>query len=889
MISKSVRRIISMALVLLMTCSSMLFAKGTDYLGHWAEGSIQNWIDKGYVKGYQDGTFKAENDITRAEFMAIVNRSLGFTAEKEVIYKDVRESHWAYNEFKRASAAGYIGGFEDGTLRPNNKITRQEVAAIIARLLNLKDAKGSKTFLNLNDVEKIPKWSEGVVSAIVDKGYMKLRGKDFAPTLPATRAEVIDALNRGYLNYIKIEYNKAGTYTAGVVDGSIEIKVKDVILEDTIINGNLIISEAVGSGNVNLKNVIVKGDTIVRGGGMNSIIIEDSDISNLIIEKIDGKIRILTKGSTYIDNVDMSSGGKLEADGNNFGYIVIAEDISSDEPIILIGNFENIEIRSGDNEIQVQSGTIKNLVIASTAKGAQVNLAVGAKVDEVEINAAAQIDGKGTIGTATVNTEGVKIIEPVEPVKKADGVGKVEIIKPTTSGGGGGGGSITPTNVPVSAITVTGTGDVTTITTDKGTLQMLADVTPTTATNKSVTWSVTDGTGSATISPTGLLTAVTNGTVTVKATSVSTGTVNGSLEIMITGQLLPSTIIFANGATVAKITSDANFTNAVSGVGDGAVTYTSGTPATATVNASTGEVTIVAVGTTVITAVKAATATHATVTKAYTLTVSKIPSTIVFANGTAVSKVTSDGNFTNTVSGVGDGAITYTSGTGTVATINATGEVTIKAVGTTVITAVKAATATHETVTNSYTLTVTAAPLQPSTLHFDNVGPINKVTNSSAFTNAASAMDGGDGAITYSSSDTSVAIVNAAGSITIKGAGTTIITATQAASSTHQAGTAMYTLNVTVGSLLASTLQFDFTLETLTKPLTQGAMTTKAWSTGGVIGAITHSSSNTSVATINPVTGGLTFLTKGTTIITATQEETSTHLGGTVSFTLVIN
>ena len=68
-------------------------------------------------------------------------------------------------------------------------------------------------------------------------------------------------------------------------------------------------------------------------------------------------------------------------------------------------------------------------------------------------------------------------------------------------------------------VTVTGAGSATTITVDNGTLQMSAHIDPHDATDQSVVWSVTNGTGSATISATGLLTAVSDGTVTVKATA----------------------------------------------------------------------------------------------------------------------------------------------------------------------------------------------------------------------------------------------------------------------------------------------------------------------------------------------------------------------------------
>lgn len=87
--------------------------------------------------------------------------------------------------------------------------------------------------------------------------------------------------------------------------------------------------------------------------------------------------------------------------------------------------------------------------------------------------------------------------------------------------------------VPVSSITVQGTSGVSTITTGGGTLQMEATVLPANATDKTVTWSVTNGTGSATINASGLLTAVTSGTVTVKATANDGSTVNGTTVITI--------------------------------------------------------------------------------------------------------------------------------------------------------------------------------------------------------------------------------------------------------------------------------------------------------------------------------------------------------------------
>jgi uncharacterized protein YjdB len=93
-------------------------------------------------------------------------------------------------------------------------------------------------------------------------------------------------------------------------------------------------------------------------------------------------------------------------------------------------------------------------------------------------------------------------------------------------------------NFPVTSIAVTGQGGASTITTNGGTLQMLANVLPANATNNTVTWSVTPGTGNATISTTGLLTATANGTVTVTATANDGSGVIGTMTVTISNQIV---------------------------------------------------------------------------------------------------------------------------------------------------------------------------------------------------------------------------------------------------------------------------------------------------------------------------------------------------------------
>ena len=102
-------------------------------------------------------------------------------------------------------------------------------------------------------------------------------------------------------------------------------------------------------------------------------------------------------------------------------------------------------------------------------------------------------------------------------------------------------------SVPVSGITVTGAGGASTITQDKGTLALTATVTPANATNKTVTWSIANGTGQATINSSGVVTAVSNGSVVARATANDGSGIFGEITITINNQVISVTGISISG------------------------------------------------------------------------------------------------------------------------------------------------------------------------------------------------------------------------------------------------------------------------------------------------------------------------------------------------------
>lgn len=225
-----------------------------------------------------------------------------------------------------------------------------------------------------------------------------------------------------------------------------------------------------------------------------------------------------------------------------------------------------------------------------------------------------------------------------------------------------------------------------------------------------------------------------------------------------------------------------------------------------------------------------------------------------------------------------DVTVAYSSSEETVATVNAsTGEVSMLKAGTTTITATFAGDASYKPAAVSYALTVTEKT--PCGLAYA-VSEVEKLTTDAAFTNALT--NGYSLTVAYSSNNTGVATVNAStGEVTIKGAGSTTITAAFGGDATYEEGEASYTLTV---SKATPTLSFASDNATLRQgeDFEGNALTNPASLT------VSYSSSNTSVATVNASSGEPSFVAAGSTTITASFTGNDTYTEGSASYTLKV-
>lgn len=151
---------------------------------------------EGFIKGYSDNTFRPSNNVTRAEASAILVRvlKLKVTDLSRELFKDIPKNHWAFEYITAVNDAGIFTGYRDETFRPDETITREELATAIFRALKLPDVTPVVYhFTDINQNTPSKNYIEEVYRLKIINGY---NDGSFKPYMKVTRAEMIAIINR---------------------------------------------------------------------------------------------------------------------------------------------------------------------------------------------------------------------------------------------------------------------------------------------------------------------------------------------------------------------------------------------------------------------------------------------------------------------------------------------------------------------------------------------------------------------------------------------------------------------------------------------------------------------------------------------------------------------
>lgn len=426
------QRLLPLAMLAAMLLSAVPAAAAfRDTAGHWAEKTLDEWQDEGLIDGYGDGSFQPNGTVTRAEFIKLVNRTMGFTAESEISFSDVTERDWFHAEVAKAVTAGYAQG-SGGLFHPNQPVTRAEAAAMLARAAGL--AANEERADAFADAASIPAWAKGSVGAAAEAGYMTgYPDGTFGALGSITRAEAVVTLDRVRRSAQKTVIEQAGT-----------------TLENKTVLGDLVIAESVGEGNVTLKNVTVLGSVIVKGGGANSVYFDGVRVGGAVRLEKEG-VHLRLRGDTALERVEIGLPCRITRDSTfegALGALVIDLVKESAKEIQIEVPAKRVELLSRANV--ALNADVETLRIDRDAEGAQLDIKRGVTVGELSIDARVALTGSGLVVSLVVSVSGVTVSGSLT-VEKTGTEGGAKA--PTTSGGSSSGGSSGGSYVPVKIVT----------------------------------------------------------------------------------------------------------------------------------------------------------------------------------------------------------------------------------------------------------------------------------------------------------------------------------------------------------------------------------------------------------------------------------------------------
>lgn len=173
----------------------------TDTNRHWAKDGIERMANKWLVQGVSKEEFRPDQPITRAELATLLTRTLGIKSSNgTTAFKDLSHNDWFNDSVNAAVEGGIIMGYEDDTFRPNQTITREEMAVMIDRALQAAgydDQQATGDSPAFTDQKQIKPWSTGAVRRLVQLKLMEgMSPTSFDPEKEATRAQSAVLLQR---------------------------------------------------------------------------------------------------------------------------------------------------------------------------------------------------------------------------------------------------------------------------------------------------------------------------------------------------------------------------------------------------------------------------------------------------------------------------------------------------------------------------------------------------------------------------------------------------------------------------------------------------------------------------------------------------------------------
>lgn len=164
----------------------------TDISGHWGRECIEKLSAMGIISGYEDGSFRPDDYVTRAEFVKLIVSALNIPETSGSSFSDVSETDWYYGYISAGAQRGIINGY-GSEFRPNDQIKREDAAVIIYRVMGIEAAAEAADY---TDAADIADYAAEAVNALTAAGVLSGSDGMFLPESGTTRAEAAAMIDR---------------------------------------------------------------------------------------------------------------------------------------------------------------------------------------------------------------------------------------------------------------------------------------------------------------------------------------------------------------------------------------------------------------------------------------------------------------------------------------------------------------------------------------------------------------------------------------------------------------------------------------------------------------------------------------------------------------------
>ena len=370
---------------------------------------VQEW---GVMRGDAQGNLNEDRNITRAEFVTLVNRAFGYTDTGPNTFTDVNPNDWFAEDISIAHQAGYFNGTSPTTASPYALVTREQAAVFLGRCLRFQGVAGAanSTFTDMHDIGG---WSRGLVQEAADLGIIQgYADGSFRPDLPITRGQMACFLVRALGTLVQ----EPGEQTSGGVYGNLTITTPGVKLKDTTVTGNLYLTGGVGLGNVELENVNVLGKIVICGGGeaeggKQSVLLRNVTAGSLELDSLTEQfLSVQAEGLTNIAEVTIRTSGYVEdRTEDGLGFQTIRLDGIDGARLQLAGNIKRVIDLTPNSILQVAQGVADMVTIDEKAVNASLSIDGEAVIRELNLDRGTPVTGNGSISHLNINAAGSNV------------------------------------------------------------------------------------------------------------------------------------------------------------------------------------------------------------------------------------------------------------------------------------------------------------------------------------------------------------------------------------------------------------------------------------------------------------------------------------------------